>query len=512
MQYQIERVLHRFALPMLKDLKETARSSIIYGLGSLSSKFVGLMLLPLYTHILTTSDYGMLGILETTGQFLVGMISVRIPASYVRWASDEEDPHKQRSYYFTSWMALIVVCITFCLIFLAFNRNLSFLFFDTEKFGTLFTILGISVSFEILDLLPLQMLRVFNRAGLYVAITTGKFLTTLVVNYVLIAKYNFGIEGVLIGTLSGNLLLWIATLPLQIKNSNLHFDLKTAYAMFKFGFPLIFSTISAMLLTMGDRYIIKHFRPYSELGLYTLAYKIGSVVNVFVINSFALGFVPMAFKLHKEPWYGRYVSKVLIWFTLIMCVCSLVLAIFSKEVIKIMASSNPDYWPAYNLVPFLLFAFIFKGIQYVLAIPFSITKGTRLDAFVIICGLALSVTLNFILIPRIGLWGAVVAIISAYSFMIVLTHRLAKKIMPLPYDFKRIAILLGSTVVWIGVTLLINPLPIWPRLGLKILWLALFPFFLWLIGFFEKTETRAMRKALKNWNKPSFWKDLMTGK
>ena len=496
---------------MLANLKKTARHSLIYGAGNLTAKLVGLLLLPLYARELSIADYGVLGILETTGQFLVGIIAVRIPSAMMRWATEKQEVHYQKRIYFTALVALVSVIALFNLVAFPLRETLSQLFFGREDFSVYFTLLFLSVSFEILGLLPLHLLRLRERSWVFISLTITKLIVMMGVTIYLVAFREWGVKGVVTGMLTGNLLMWVLTLPIQFRSVVPRFDMSAARGMFKYGFPLIFSTSAALLLSLGDRYIITYFHSYDDLGVYNMAYKVGSVVNVLVINSFALGFLPLAFKLSKEEGFSRFMARTATWFMAVLVVFTLVLSLFSQEVIKVMASSNPDYWKSYVLVPFIAFNFIFKGLQYIQAIVFHITKGTRYDAFVIVIGFAINMTINFILVPILNFYGAIIATGISYLIMLAVTNRYAQKMMKVPYEVRRIVTLIAISVLIIACGYLIHEMELIPRLIIKFLLLASFPVLLFATGFLYSREKQALSKIRKYWRDPNFWLDLAKG-
>ena len=85
---------------MFNSLKATLKHSTIYGLGNISSKLVGFILLPLYTEYLTVDEYGILALLEITSQILVSIFSFNISTAMMRWvaeATDEDAEEEDKS-------------------------------------------------------------------------------------------------------------------------------------------------------------------------------------------------------------------------------------------------------------------------------------------------------------------------------------------------------------------------------------------------------------------------------
>ena len=98
---------------MLEDIKKTFRKSATYALGNMSAKLIGLILIPLYTNqsYLTVNEYGALSVLEITLQVLVALLNLTLSQSLTRWYWDAKFADRQKSIFFTTMLALIVVSL-----------------------------------------------------------------------------------------------------------------------------------------------------------------------------------------------------------------------------------------------------------------------------------------------------------------------------------------------------------------------------------------------------------------
>jgi O-antigen/teichoic acid export membrane protein len=102
---------------MLNKLKNTAKHTFIYSIGNLSTKIIGLLLLPLYTAKLTLLDYGRFTILETTSMFLTMVLGLRIVSSMMRWSAGTEDKIEQGKILFNTYIVLIFTAIIINIVF-----------------------------------------------------------------------------------------------------------------------------------------------------------------------------------------------------------------------------------------------------------------------------------------------------------------------------------------------------------------------------------------------------------
>lgn len=480
---------------MFNELKNTVKQTSIYSLGNLSTKLVGFFLLPLYTGYLTTGEYGILAILQAIGQILIGVFGFNLPTAMMRWYSSEKDNLSQRSIVFTTFISTLIISVLLSFILIPFSEEFSSAFFNDHSFSNYFVILFLSVSAGIINNVPLNLIRLKEKSVFYIILTSIKFIIIVLLNFYFVAIIEIGVEGIILSELVGNLFIIIFTAPFLIKNSALKINLSILFEMFKFGVPLIFSTVFTFALTLGDRFIIQYFHGDSSVGVYSLGHKVASVINMLILQSFQLGFLPIAYKKIEEPNAKKYFSKVLTYYTLILVFSALVLSLFSKELIELLALRK-EYWLAYSVVPIISFAFVLKGIQYVLSLSFHYTKKTIYSAIIVIVTAILSILLNFILVQKYDFIGAAVTFFISLLVMMLLSYFFGQRVYFIPYEKYKLI-----KIFFVGVTLflcsyLFNEMQIILRLFLKAGLVLSFPFILFYINVFDRIEIDKVKELL----------------
>jgi len=486
---------------MLGKLKQTAKQTIIYSLGNISSKLIGFILLPLYTEYLITEEYGMFAILEVTGTIMVAVFSFKLSTAMMRWCSVENSQHKIKSIIFTTYITAFLTILFLNLFFQPFTSSFSSLFFGSDLFAEYFLILFLSISFEILNLFSFDLLRLKEKPFRFICVSIIRLVVILSFNIYFIRYQTLGVKGILLSSLIGNSLVSLITLPFLIKHMVWNFLTKELKNMFKYGIPLIFSTISMMLLTMGDRYIIKYYLDYSEVGIYSLGYKIAGVINMLVIQSFQTGFLPIAYKNFDKPDAQSFFSKTLTYYALILVIVSLGLSLFSQEVIELF-SKDQSYLIAYTVVPFISLAFIFKGIQYVYSLGLHFVKKTKYNAYIVFSAAILNVGLNFLLIPHFKIYGAAVATIITWIAMSTAFYKVSYKFYKVKYEFMRIGLMVAVGIILYCISLFFTEMNLYARAGLKIVLVVLFPISLFALRFFNKKEIQGLKAFWVKWKRP----------
>jgi len=484
---------------MLIKIQNTVRHTLIYAMGNISAKLVGLILLPLYTKQIPLAAYGMLGLIEMIDMLVTHFFSMGLHQALLRWhgLSDEEERKKQ--YTFSIFIFLILLCLCgFVLIFMA-RHWLSAVLFNDARFGHYFTILFLGVTFNILNKIPLTLLRIEERSVRYAVSVGIQFVIALILNIVFVAVLKRGLFGILIAQMAAPGILLLVLFPFLVKRMVLRPDIAELKKMIAFSYPFIFAAVSITALNLGNRYFLKLLGTLEDVGVYTLAFKFSNFLKIFFVDALSLGLPVVGWQVVKEndnP--QRFLSKVLTYFVFVLCWSSLALSSVSHEIIRVFAL-NRDYWAAADIIPLLVVSVIFMGVYRIFYFALQIPKKTVLIPVLMGLSALVNILLNILLIPRWGVWGSAVSIVLACFFLIVVTYFNVQKVYPVAYELKRLFILF---LVAAGLFLVIRMMHAWPLI-LKIpgkgLLVLLYPVVLYGLRFFDSVELDRIKNMFIKW-------------
>ncbi len=482
---------------MFKSLKNTIKHSFIYGLGNISSKLIGFILLPLYTGALIPSEYGILAILEITGQIIVSVFSFNISTAMMRWSAETKDENDKKSIIFTSLFFTVIISLLLLISLIPIRETFSEYFFNTKKFNNYFLLLFLTSSLGIYNLIPLTIMRLRERSSLFAILNTVKFTLTLIANIYFLGYRNMGIEGILLSQLIGQLFLTIFSIPITLQNIIFKFRFSILREMISYGVPLIFSTIFTLAFTMGDRFIIKHFAGETSVGTYSLGHKIASVINVLILQSFQLGFLPIAYKKLGDVDEKRFFSKTLTYYTLILVFSALSISLFGKELIELL-SQNKEYWISYTVIPIVAFAFVIKGIQYNFSLSFHYSKKTIYNAIVVFVMAIINLALNVFLVQKMGYMGAAYSMLISMIIMMFFSYYFGQKVYYIPFEIKKITLLVFIGVGLFSLSIFFNQFNIFIRIIIKMGLLSLFALIIYYAKIFSETEIMSLKKGFND--------------
>ncbi|HKJ41464.1 MAG TPA: oligosaccharide flippase family protein [Sunxiuqinia sp.] len=489
---------------ILENLKITAKDTLIYSIGNIATKIIGFVLLPLYTGIFTTSEYGILGIMEISLQVLVAFFSVGIYTALARLYWDKEFVRKQKSLFFTAFVSVLFFsCLMLLIVFLN-GQTISLLLLGTKKYVYLVRLMTLSAFFQILTQVIFTLMRLQRKTVLYSTSNIIKLLITLLLTIYLLVYAHHKIEGIYEAQIVGYIILLVVLVRFTLKNLDFSFHFSVFREMFSYGYPLAISAMAGVLLSVADRYCLQLINGLEDVGLYSLGYKIANTFKVVVVASVQLSLTPIKYKMLNKEGDKRFYSKSLTYISFVIMFLVIGLSAFSKEVVELMAQKK-EFWVAYNIVPIIALGLMFEMLRGNAVFGLNVAKKTGILSVLTIIISALNIGLNFLLIPTLGIYGASIATLFSQLILFILIYRKAQKEYFIPYELSKIILVIISGSVLIALSFLANDLSLLMRLLLKVILLISFPFLLYFLGFYEKIEIVRIKEAWNKWRILSNW-------
>ncbi len=483
---------------MKEQLKNIFSQTAIYSLGNISTKLVGFVLLPLYTGYLTTAEFGVLALLEVISQILIAIFTFNLPIAMLRWIAQVREENEEKSIIFTVYLTLVLIALAVLTFGLLFSLQTSEFIFDSHKFSPYIKILFISASLSIINRHPLTLLRHREKASFFAIANILKLIIILSFNVYFVAYAKVGVIGVVYSMAIGEVFILIITFPFLIKNIFLKLQFVFLKEMFLYGLPLVFAALSGILLTFSDRFILQHFFGPSEVGIYSLGYKIAAVINMFLVQSFSLGYLPFTFKHFNEPESGTLFARVMTYYTAALLISAILISFYSKELLLLLAQSK-SYIISYKVVPFIALAFVFRGMQYNFALSFHFSKKTKINAYIIVGTAIFNIFLNILLVPKLGYIGSGISMAISFLIMLIITIKPAQSEFFIPYETKRLVKLISISASSFLLFYLFDLLSLSPIYFfiIKTIIIVLFVISLWAFKVLEKEEINLILRKLR---------------
>lgn len=478
---------------MIKDLKSTIKNSFIYGLGNLSTKLVGFILLPLYTSHLSVSDYGILGILEVTTQVLIAVFGLTLYQAFFRWYWDKRYEHTQKEMFFTVLVFLAIVAAGMDVLLCPFSRTFSNLLFDMPNYSFLLKMMIFSASLEIVFQAPSTLIRLQEKPILFTIANILKLTTSLSLTVFFIVRMNKKLEGIYEAQIIGQMVYFLFLLKYIKKNSRAVFEWSMLKDMLVFSFPLALSAFSAVALNISDRYILKFLGGLKDVGLYSLGFKMANTISILVVSSVNLAVSPLIYKKIDQPNNKRFYSKILTYYTFGLMFFVLGMSFFGKEVIKVIAK-NPEYWNSYKVIPVISLSILFSMMRDTSMTGLIITKKTKIMSMITIGVAILNIVLDVLFIPYLQSMGAAMGVCISQFVFFMCIYNFSQKYYNIPYEKGKMIKMIVVALTLYGCVCLIDGFSLLVRLLVKSLLIILYPIILYFWNFFEPIEIESLKK------------------
>jgi O-antigen/teichoic acid export membrane protein len=480
---------------MFSILKNIAKHSIVYGLSDILSRAIGFLLIPLYTHYLTPSDYGTLELLDLTSYIIGLFLAMGIAQAVVRFYYEYSEKERRDQVISVALITLWIVSAAVLAVLISFSPLISRIVLKSADFHNMFNIMFISMVIGLSNEIPLTVLRIEEKSLKYLSFTLTKLTLTLTLNIIFIVKFHMGILGILYSGLIASLIIGTVITVYILRRTKISYSILVLRSMLGYSIPLMWSWFGMFVINFGDRFFLQKMMTTADVGIYSLAYKFGMLPNVLVLSPFLMIWGPKRFDLLKEPDAKEIYAKVFTYFLLIQFFVGLGVVIAIREIIQIVAT--PDYQDAFKYVSLILFAYIANGIYLYVQFGVHLEKKTKYLAYATIIGAILNVALNLLLIPRIGVWGAAIATFCSFFFLLVFIFLPSQRLYHISYEWGRILHMSVIAAALFAMGYFIEISNVYLSAAVKFAIALTFPFILALTRFYQPNEISQM-KSLYN--------------
>jgi O-antigen/teichoic acid export membrane protein len=483
------------------QLAQLSRHSAIYGVGGLTSRFLAVIMLPIYTSYVSAGDYGRIELL--TSAMAVAVVVIRGGANFgfIRFYFLEKDPDYRRRLVrtvFWAQMAYSTLALVACVIFAPqLARLLSVSWVPHQHLQGSGTSLVIATGVLLwVNVNYAQMTNLFRAEQRSVAFSLATLLNiaiTVPLTVILVVVYKQGPLGIIVGNLSGTLLVFIALLGYRREQLGLQFDRRLLHSLNRFGFPLMGGALAMWVMNFGDRFMIAKLLhgqyAHAQVGQYSLANKISQAM-VLLFTAFQISWPAFAYSIEDEKEAKRAYSYVLTYLMFIAAWAAVGLSLFAPWIVHFLGR-KPSFWPAANAVPALAYSSVFVAGFIVVTIATGRARRTQFNWIAATAAAVFNFTLNLWLIPAYGMLGAAYATLAATILLMVVRTWNAQRVFPVQYQWRRVVIILlaAGTLTGIGQALP-NSLLVAAALT------TAYPLLLAAFGFYLPAERKRLRRLL----------------
>lgn len=434
-------------------LKKLVGQTAIYGLSSIVGRLLNFLLVPLYTEVFLTHEYGVVSVLMSVVAFAMIFLTYGLETAFFHFTNKSKN---SEDVFSTSLLSLIVSSTLF-LVFALTNESSIAAVLHVAEIPEYIKWLAWILVLDTLSTIPFARLRLENRAWRFAFIRLVNIIVNIGLNlfFILLCPYlvkesiapdwiydiydpNMGIGYIFIANLCASAVMTLLLLP-EIIKVKLQFDFNLWKRIINYSFPLLIGGLAYVTNELADRLLLEYLLPQdiatAQVGIYSACYKIAIFMTLF-IQAFRYGAEPFFFAQAQKDGAQKQYANVMRYFVAFTGFIFLSVNVFIEFVKGFIR--DEAYHEGLDVVPILLLANLFLGVYYNLSVWYKVTEKTRFGAYISVIGAIITIGFNLLLIPTMSYMGSAWATLICYASMCGISYYYSRKHYPIPYDWKRI--------------------------------------------------------------------------
>ena len=396
-----------------------ASNIALFSVSNFVSKILVFLLVPLYTGVLSTYEYGIADIMQVTLLLLVPMLTLNMGEAALRFGIENAEKRGSilkigLSFVFRADAIVIGLSIVSFAFVTGKTRWYVFLFALLFTANSLFEYL--ILYFQGCEAVPVVVIG-----------SVTSTVITIVSNIVFLLVVKIGLNGYIYSQILAYLCASI-TMAAIGKSAGMIRDLKDdtelRTAMLSYGVPLIAYSTGSWINNAADRYIVLAMCGAAVNGVYGVAYKIPAILMVFQ-RIFAQAWQMSATKSYKDEKSGEFFTQMYRTYNSFMMILCAFLILLVKPVASFLFKK--DFYEAWIFVPPLLISVIFGALTGFLGSICLAYKDSKSMGIATGTGAVVNVAMNFALVPYFSAMGAAVATAVSYALMCAMAYRFVRK-------------------------------------------------------------------------------------
>lgn len=469
-------------------MKTLAKDTAIYGVSSILGKFLNWLLVPLYTYTLEKqSDYGIVTNLYAWTALLLVILTYGMETGFFRFAN--KNPENSNKVYGNSLIAVGFTSLLFALLIVLFHQPVAN-GLGYANHSEFIWMLGVIVAMDAFSSIPFAYLRFIKRPIVFASLKLLYIALNIILNlfFLVVCPWlmkvspstiswfydsSYGVGYIFISNLIATALQTLV-LCRYIIMAKFEFDWHLLKQILNYSYPLLFLGIAGIANQNLDKILFPFLQigeqGKANLGVYGAVSKIAMVIMMFT-QAFRYAYEPFVFAKNKDKDSLSTYSEAMKYFVIFSLFIFLGMVLY-MDLIKFIIERS--YWVGLDVVPIILFSFIFQGIFFNLSIWYKLTDKNHYGAWFSAIGTVIILVGNIVLVPRYSYWGSAWSAFAGYFIVMLLSYFYGQKFMPIHYQLKKLGSYLLLTMVLFIASLFIETPHLIINLLLKTILLAIF--------------------------------------
>ena len=399
----------------------------VFAISNFSVKVITFLVLPLYTYYLTTDEYAVVDLVNSTAQLLLPFLSLCMTDAVLRFGISSE--YDKREVFSSGCTVVLVGTLILPLVL--------FIFHDRIQLNGVEIYFVIIYIFQVINSICSAFFKAIDKVKSMAVITMISSIAIVFLNVLFVAVLQRGVKGYLTSVILGNA---IGTV-LYILGGKLYQYYRVSLVrkavlkeMLKYAVPLIPNAVFWWINTSLDKYALTALTSLSVVGLYSVANKIPTIIST-VTSIFSQAWNLSAFQAYDDTEREAFYKKTYEMFQAVMVVCTSGVILFSRIFAHILFAK--DFYHAWVFVPILTLGVYYNSLNSFLGSLFTASKKTKYIFYTTGMGAGINVVFNILLIKTIGPQGAAIATLVSYLVVWGVRNYKVREVLAIHFDIKK---------------------------------------------------------------------------
>jgi O-antigen/teichoic acid export membrane protein len=458
----------------------------------------GVISMPVLTKTYSTEMYGVWTQLLTTLTLIAPVINLQLGNAMVRFLAGETEKDK-RVRYLGNMLGIILIfaCLIYPALILMASR-VSLLLFGSAKYVTFVYLIYIWTFIEAILYFFAAYFQARKRIKQISAIETFLVISRMAA-IVILTRMGKNLEILVASVVVIEAAITIFLFLLIVRQDGLpRLNFGKTRQYLAFSLPMVPNPIMTWIMNSADRYLITYFIGLSYAGIYSSSYTLGTTISLFYapISYVLLPTVSRAWDNNQMETVKTYFEYSVKLFLLIAIPATAALAIISQPILKILTTTN--YLAGWGIVLIISVSSVLYGLFSLNVFAIYLVKKMKWLPWIFLFTSIISLGLNYLLIPRIGINGAATSRLIAYAVLAVVSTLWARRIVKYNIDFKCYLKILGATAIMAVFLYFMNPQNLLAIIEFAVAGTILFIVLLLLFRTFSEQERRFVHGLIKS--------------
>ena len=401
-------------------------------------------MLPIYTRYLTPADYGAVELLGMALEITGILVGLRISQAMFRYYILENDNHQKKVIVSTVLLTVIIAGGFGSLLLYAGSNYLVYAIFGNLEYLTEFKLFALTLVTNAISAAGLSYLRARQKPLFFVSVGIASLAIQVMLNIYFVVHLELHVRGVVYSAMLSGAIVAVFLSMYVIHKTGFHYSREVLARLVRFIAPLIIASIGAFYVAYADKYFIRIFTSLADVGIYSLAVRVSSVLSV-AFEAFNMSWGADRFEIVKRENARIIYEKVFRILNMALILTGAGLSIFARDFFYIM--THPEFYPAGNIVPIMVMASIVRIYTTYCNFGALYNEQTRIMAEASWSKAAVSTVFYLTLIPSAGIMGAALAILFGNLIEFIWVHKKSSKLYNMGLDWKPVLIMLSVALL-----------------------------------------------------------------